>query len=152
MRPPEEVYPRRKAPQFDILGKPFHCFFYTGMPHFYELHHELYENLLKLNEHEDKMIRSGVSNPPPEACVDLGGSEWITWPALQSKLLEHHIKEYQYKYLIQAMERLAHHPYSARIKDFFMRYRRELIAVTSQMEVTPLTYDEDGRPFATAEG
>nr|CAH7720404.1 unnamed protein product [Callosobruchus chinensis] len=35
MKPPEEVFPQRKAAEFDETGRPFHFLFYTGKPNFY---------------------------------------------------------------------------------------------------------------------
>lgn len=37
MRPPEEVYPQRKAAEFDETGRPHHSMFYTGKPNYYQL-------------------------------------------------------------------------------------------------------------------
>ncbi len=36
MRPPRDVYPKKKEAQFDCEGRPFHYMFYTGKPNFYE--------------------------------------------------------------------------------------------------------------------
>ncbi|KAI1298714.1 28S ribosomal protein S9, mitochondrial [Halotydeus destructor] len=152
MRPPDEIFPKRKSAQFDVHGKPHHTLFYTGFPNYFQLMHDIHASCIKLNEYEDKMIAQGVTTPPAEARVDLSASEWITFKDLQLSLLELRLKESQYDYLIAALERLAEHPYSARMKEFFLKYRKELVSVTSQMEVLPLTYDESGRPSMTAEG
>lgn len=37
LKPPEEIFPPRKKPQFDRSGRPLHTLFYTGFPHFYQL-------------------------------------------------------------------------------------------------------------------
>ena len=125
--------------------------FYTGKPLYNELMHEIHANYLALNAFEDKMTRSGISTPPPEAMVDLSDSTWIGYEAFKNSLLER-IKEDDFKYMIQSMENLMQHPYSARIREFFMKYRIKRIAVTSQLEILPITYDEDGRPYAEALG
>lgn len=39
MKPPEEVFPPRKAPQFDRTGRPLVLFFYAKLPNFYSLCH-----------------------------------------------------------------------------------------------------------------
>lgn len=39
MKPPEEVFPSRKRIQFDKTGRPFHCFFFTGFPNYYQVCH-----------------------------------------------------------------------------------------------------------------
>lgn len=57
-----------------------------------------------------------------------------------------------YDFFIKVMERLCQHPYSMKCKDFIMKYRKELVKVTAQMEIPPLQYDEDGRPYSVANG
>jgi len=37
MKPPEEIYPKQKAAQFDGNGRPHHPFFYTTKQQFYYL-------------------------------------------------------------------------------------------------------------------
>lgn len=39
MRPPEEVFPQRKAAEFDETGRPHNFLFYTGKANFYNLMH-----------------------------------------------------------------------------------------------------------------
>lgn len=46
MKPPEQVYPPRKRIQFDKTGRPFHYMFFTGFPHYYNLCHVCYRNIL----------------------------------------------------------------------------------------------------------
>lgn len=36
MKPPEEVFPARKKPQFDRTGRPFHYLFFTVFPNYYD--------------------------------------------------------------------------------------------------------------------
>lgn len=66
MKPPEEVFPPRKAAEFDESGRPHHSFFYTGKPNFYQLLFDLVENLNNLNDFEDKMIRKGLKPDPTQ--------------------------------------------------------------------------------------
>lgn len=37
MKPPEEVFPQRKAAEFDETGRPHHFLFYTSKPNFYKV-------------------------------------------------------------------------------------------------------------------
>lgn len=37
MKPPDQVFPQRKAAEFDATGRPFHSFFYTGKANFFKL-------------------------------------------------------------------------------------------------------------------
>ena len=152
MKHPEEVYPKAKAAMFDYEGRPFHYLFYTGKPLFFEILSGIHSTFMELNRFEDSMIARGILIPPPEGTVDLAGSEWIKFMALKAQLMER-ITEKEHEYMIEALERLAQHPYSARAKDFFMKYRTPLVAVTKSMEYPPLTYEEGtNRPYADAEG
>ena len=55
MKSPEEVFPERKAAQFDETGRPFHTFFFTGRPHFYQLLFDISQKIEQLNEYELQM-------------------------------------------------------------------------------------------------
>lgn len=37
MRHPEEIFPNRKAAEFDETGRPYHSMFYTSKPNYYEV-------------------------------------------------------------------------------------------------------------------
>jgi len=39
MKHPDEIYPKRKAAEFDMNGRPFHSLFYTSKPNYYNLMH-----------------------------------------------------------------------------------------------------------------
>ena len=36
MKPPEVIFPPRKAAEFDETGRPFHSLFYTTQPNYYQ--------------------------------------------------------------------------------------------------------------------
>jgi small subunit ribosomal protein S9 len=42
MKHPDEIYPKRKAAEFDMNGRPFHSLFYTSKPNYYNLLHVIY--------------------------------------------------------------------------------------------------------------
>lgn len=66
MKPPAEVFPPRKAAEFDESGRPYHSFFYTGKPNFYQLMFDIVENVNSLNAFEDKMIRKQLQPDPTQ--------------------------------------------------------------------------------------
>lgn len=39
MKHPDEIYPKKKAAEFDLNGRPHHSFFYTSKPNYYKLLH-----------------------------------------------------------------------------------------------------------------
>lgn len=151
MKPPEEVYPPRKAAQFDVAGRPFHTMFYTRKPRYFQALHDTESLMMSLNDHEDKMIRMGQLSPPPEERMDMTGSQFKDWKQLRLIFLEN-ISEDEAKFLCTSLERLAAHPYSSRVKDFIMKYRDIQVAISSQLEVVPLKVGLDGRPYSEATG
>lgn len=152
MKPPEEIYPKEKTAMFDVEGRPFSSFFYTSKPLYYEYLHDIHEAFLKLNHFQDSMFAQGILKAPKEATIDLVGSQWISYDEYIRLTMEE-VFEYEYDYMITALERLAKHPYSARAKDIFMKYRKPMVSVTSQIEVPPPTIDEQtGRMYAESEG
>ncbi|CAG2170520.1 unnamed protein product [Oppiella nova] len=159
MRPPQEIYPKKKEAQFDAEGRPFSSFFYTSQPNFYETSYvsaiavapKISEYLLKLNAFEDRLIRKGIVTPPEDTRIELLSSEWLSFKEMKAKFLEA-FNEKKYESLVDALERLVSHPYSKMAKDFIMEYRKEVKAVSSQIQIPPLMYDENDRPYMTAKG
>lgn len=88
MWPPQEVFPQRKAAEFDSTGRPYHNFFYTGKANFFKLLHvsqffhnfkdnsqrflnnfifdlqDIVEHINTSNEFEDRMISKRTSPDP----------------------------------------------------------------------------------------
>ncbi len=84
MKHPDEIYPKRKAAEFDMNGRPFHSLFYTSKPNYYNLLHVIYPldhypvwnwydlfspihqdlavKFKQLDNHEDKMIYRGIQD------------------------------------------------------------------------------------------
>lgn len=83
MRPPQEIFPKKKEAQFDIDGRPFSSMFYTGKSNFYETCYvmtfhvcfvlnfdylqKISEYMQKMNDFEDRLIRKGITSPPEDA-------------------------------------------------------------------------------------
>ncbi|GBP04340.1 28S ribosomal protein S9, mitochondrial [Eumeta japonica] len=59
MKRPEEIFPARKAAEFDETGRPFHSMFYTGNPNMFKLLYDIVEELNKLYDLEERMMRRG---------------------------------------------------------------------------------------------
>jgi small subunit ribosomal protein S9 len=57
MKPPSEVFPQRKAAEFDETGRPHHALFYTGKANFFKLLYDIVENINNVSAFEDRMIR-----------------------------------------------------------------------------------------------
>ena len=39
MKPPDEIYPKCKAAEFDIRGRPYHSLFYTSKANYFQFLH-----------------------------------------------------------------------------------------------------------------
>uniref|UniRef100_A0A1E1X9A6 Small ribosomal subunit protein uS9m n=1 Tax=Amblyomma aureolatum TaxID=187763 RepID=A0A1E1X9A6_9ACAR len=151
MKPPEDVFPREKAAQFDYSGRPFHYLFYTTRPHYYEVLHDAVSHLAELNRLETRMIHKGVTEPPAEQKLNVIDSMWLPKKELEVLLVEM-LSDQQYDYFTKTLDRLVAHPYSSHAKELIMRYRKLKMATVIQEEIPPLQYDETGRPYAKANG
>lgn len=150
MKSPEEVFPQRKAAEFDETGRPYHSFFYTSKPNFFKFLHEIVGHTLECNKFEDRMIRQ-QKTPDPALQIDLSGTQWMSKDQLELKLVEN-IREMEYNNFINAITRLANHPYSYRVKDFIDIYCRPLLNQTITLEIPKPQVDQDGRSFITVYG
>lgn len=147
MLPPEQVFPQRKAAEFDETGRPHHFLFYTSRPNFFNLLYEAVEHLQNLDKFEDNLIRQ-QKKPDPELQLELTGSEWLPQEMLELKLVET-IRPVEYRYFMSLMDRLANHPYSFRVKDFIHAYRKTLLKQNVALDIPKPHIGEDGRAFIT---
>ncbi|KAK9700481.1 hypothetical protein QE152_g31195 [Popillia japonica] len=147
MRPPEEVFPQRKAAEFDETGRPHHFLFYTGNPNFYKLLYDIVEQINHLNKYEDSMLRKS-NKPDPNLALHATGFQWLDQHTLEKKLVEE-ISEKNYNSFINAMERLQSLPYSYKAKEFISAYQKPLMSRTDLSDIPKLQYDKEGRAFIT---
>lgn len=150
MKSPEEVFPKRKAAEFDETGRPFHFLFYTSKPNFFKLLHDIVGYTLDCNKFEDRMIRQ-QKTPDPALKVDLTGTQWISKDLLELRLVET-IADIEHNNFAAAMNRLASHPYSYRHKEFIERYCRPLMNQTITVDIPKPQVGQDGRSFITVYG
>jgi len=147
MKPPEEVFPQRKAAEFDQSGRPYHSLFYTSKCNFFQLLHDIVQHILDCNKFEDRMIRQ-QKTADPALQVDLTGTEWLPKDQLELRLVET-IRDIEYGNFTAAMTRLANHPYSYRVKRFIESYTRPLLNQTITLDIPKPQIDQDGRSFIT---
>jgi len=145
MKHPDEIFPSKKAAEFDIHGRPYHPMFYTAKPNYYTLLHDTAEKMIGLNKYQDRMI------VPPTATSFLSGSEWMSKKSIEDILIET-INDAQYSTLISTLERCSQHPYAYKEKPFFMKYRKSLSAHTELQQIPEPQRDESGRPFIVFDG
>ncbi|PNF32847.1 28S ribosomal protein S9, mitochondrial [Cryptotermes secundus] len=87
MKPPDEVFPPRKAAEFDESGRPHHFLFYTGRPNLYQLLHDLVSHTNSLNDFEDKMIKKHLI-PDATQAMSTSGSVWLPKSQFEIILVE----------------------------------------------------------------
>lgn len=151
MLPPEEVYPKFKEAQYGLDGRPYNSFFYTGKPNYFHALYNLYDQYSKLNTFQDSMYNKGIVHPPIEAKLDIRDYDWLSHEEINKVLLEK-LRPNEYAHLIKNLNVLIEHPYSSRCKDFIFQYTKRKMAIASTTEIPPLTYTEDGIPYAEAYG
>ncbi|ODM97247.1 28S ribosomal protein S9, mitochondrial [Orchesella cincta] len=143
MRPPQEVYPKQKAAQFDMSGRPHHPFFYTAKPNYYYLLHEMVTKLNSLNKLAPSRSTSIIEEEEDRDSA-LSGSVWITKDELESRLLEK-ITDQMYSEWIACLERIAVHSKRDKELEFIQAYRKPLAVQTKASELPPITLEPDGR-------
>lgn len=147
MKPPEEVFPARKAAEFDEAGRPHHFLFYTGKPNFFKLMYDAAEAIQQLYSFQDKVIRKKAT-PDPNAVLYLDGNVWLTKDQLENVLVEA-ITDLEYDNFKLVMERITTLPYAYRYKDFIEKYRKPLAMQKFALEIPKPSYDDEGRAFIT---
>ncbi|XP_067615354.1 small ribosomal subunit protein uS9m isoform X1 [Eurosta solidaginis] len=147
MKSPEEVFPTRKAAEFDETGRPFHSMFYTGRPNFFKLLHDIVEEMNKLYDLEERMLRRGIHADPNQK-VDLTGFQWLPKDQLEKQLVEF-LNDLEYTNFTNAMDRLISLPFSYKSRDFFTKFTKPLLDQTKQLEIPKPQFDADGRQYVT---
>ncbi|XP_023708287.1 28S ribosomal protein S9, mitochondrial [Cryptotermes secundus] len=147
MKPPDEVFPPRKAAEFDESGRPHHFLFYTGRPNLYQLLHDLVSHTNSLNDFEDKMIKKHLI-PDATQAMSTSGSVWLPKSQFEIILVEK-LSDREYSNLIYVMERLIQHPYSYRLKDFIEKFRKPILSQSTAYDIPKPQYSADGRAYVT---
>ncbi|XP_077294233.1 mitochondrial ribosomal protein S9 [Arctopsyche grandis] len=147
LKPPETIFPPRKAAEFDNEGRPFHPFFYTGRPTYYKILFDVRQHMGDLKLHHNSLLIKRL--PIDESTkMDVAGSAWCTQEEMQVILVEP-ISEIEYKIFLTAMERLIAMPYSNKVKDFINKYRKPLLGQKKALDIPVPLYDESGRAYVT---
>ncbi|XP_037797451.1 28S ribosomal protein S9, mitochondrial-like [Penaeus monodon] len=149
MKHPTEVFPKRKAAEFDELGRPFHTLFYTGRPVYFQVLHDITTHVQNLDRFADRMTRYSI-NKDKERALNLGSSKWVSKEQFESIIVES-IQDRHYDFFIKSMNRLVDHPYSYRVEEFIMKFRKS-VSSSSEQEIPKLIFTTEGVPYMTASG
>ncbi|KAH9525326.1 37S ribosomal protein S9, mitochondrial [Bulinus truncatus] len=149
LKNPYEIFPKRKAAQFTLEGRPFHWLYFTAAPNYYNILYDITWKLEALKTLEDQLYseRKEIESKP----LSLASSEWISFDQLKNKLVEK-IQEKDYKHFIVMMERLAAHPLAHKEEEYIMQFRNMLQLVNQGLISPSIETDAGGRCFACAEG
>jgi small subunit ribosomal protein S9 len=147
MKPPEEVFPARKAAEFDEAGRPHHFLFYTGKANFFKILFDAAEHIKQLHNFEDKVIRKKAT-PDPNGALKLENSLWVTKEQLEQMIVES-ITDIEYDNFKVVMERIVSLPYSYRCREFIERFRKPMAAQRFALEIPKPSYDENGCAYIT---
>ncbi|XP_034117669.1 28S ribosomal protein S9, mitochondrial [Drosophila albomicans] len=147
MRSPDEVFPARKAAEFDETGRPFHSMFYTGKPNFFQLLHDIVAETNNLNDLEERMLRRG-NKPDDNQRLETAGFQLLPKEQLERLLVEQ-IADIEYQNFCSSMDRLIASPYAYKSKAFIERFLKPLMDQSKQLEVPKPKIDEQGRQFVT---
>lgn len=96
------------------------------------------------------MIRQ-QKTPDPALQLNLTGFQWLNKDQLELKLVET-IQEIEHGNFINAMDRLAKHPYSYRSKALIDQFSRPMLNQKVTLEIPKPQIGEDGRSFITTYG
>lgn len=151
MKHPSEVFPKRKAAEFDESGRPFHTLFYTGRPSYYQVLHDIAGKIRELDRFSSRMTKFNVVAQEQEKTLSIGGTQWLNKEEFESKIIEV-VKDDHYEFFIKSMDRLVNHPLSYRVKDFIMNFRKEVKVAHGTQEIPKLAFTTEGVPYMTASG
>ncbi|XP_068246408.1 small ribosomal subunit protein uS9m-like [Palaemon carinicauda] len=150
LKHPSEVFSKRKEAEFDHSGRPFHTLFYTGLPNYFQILHDITERVRELDHFASRMSHYNVALDKDKS-LNLSSSEWLTKEEFEIKIIEA-MKDYHYEFFIKSMNRLAAHPLSYRAKDFIMDFRKNKPIVKLLQEIPKVMYTAEGVPYMTETG
>ncbi|CAF1544858.1 unnamed protein product [Adineta steineri] len=150
MRPPEEMYPKEKAVQFDKAGRPYHFLYYTAKQNYYDVLHAVANKIEELKKVEVSMVASG-REPDYSLNDEFNYTQWESKEIFEQRFLEK-LDDEQYKTLIVCLNRLVKNPMAYTMKEYINSFRTKLADTISKQEIEPLRYDADGRPYQIATG
>ena len=141
MKPPEDIFPKRKPAQFGVDGRPYHFLFYSGKPNYYELLNEGAFWLMKLNDasarsQSEKFSRIDLSGTNSlltyKFCVHsfncIIGSDWIDVSSLRYLTLEN-VDDDDHRVLVNLLSRIADLPNSKKAEKFLFKFVILMISI-----------------------
>ncbi|CAF3934626.1 unnamed protein product [Rotaria sordida] len=136
MRPPEEMFPKEKAVQFDKAGRPFHFLYYTAKHNYYDVLHTVANKIEELKKGEVAMLASG-REPDYSQNDEFNYTQWESKEIFEKRFLEK-LDDEQYKTLIICLNRLVKNPMAYTIKDYINSFRTKLADTISKQHIEPV--------------
>lgn len=153
MKPPEEIYPRQKEAEFDVDGRPFDTFFYTGRPNYNQSLFDVVERIEDIVFFQDRMAALEARPEREQMLTDatLAGSRWKTKEEVEKMFFED-LKDANYDELMKALERLMQQPFSYRHREFLFQFREKIDMISSEADFLEPKFDEEGKAYIEAFG
>jgi len=146
MKHPTEALPQRKAAQFGLDGRPFHCFFYTGKPNYVEAMHDLSRKLEALRARDVVTAAKKTTEKQEPKKLQLTGSEWLDKKAVE-KIFQELLSDNEYEGLVNLLEFMSKQVWLAEEQETIFKYRRMIHSQTFDKELEPVKKDENGRVY-----
>lgn len=150
MRPPEEMYPKEKAVQFDKAGRPYHFLYYTAKHNYYDVLHAVANKIEELKKAEVALFASG-GQPDYAQNDEFNYTQWESKEIFEQRFLEK-LDDEEFKTLTICLNRLVKHPLAYTMKEYINSFRTKLADTITKQHIEPLRYDVDGRPYQIATG
>jgi len=151
MKPPEEIFPRQKEAEFDEQGRPFHPFYYTTKPNFFQ---SLYEIVDRIEDLTFKADRAAAHNWRPDESklintpVALSTTRWMKAAELSQQVFEgEKVTETMEEELVTALERMLENDWCYECKDLIFKYRTKVAQPRAAREIQEVQHDEQGRSY-----
>jgi len=151
MKHPTEALPQRKAAQFGLDGRPFHCFFYTGKSNYVQTMHDLSWKLDALKARDVATSKNLTTEKEEPKKLQLTGSEWLDKKDMQ-KLFQELLSDSEYQGLINLLEFMSKQTWAVQEQGTIFTFRRMIHSHVFDKDLMPVKEDETGRVYQDCTG
>ncbi|XP_023219031.1 28S ribosomal protein S9, mitochondrial-like [Centruroides sculpturatus] len=113
--------------------------------------HDIVKKMVELDAFEDTMIEKGIFKPPEESKLNVEGTEWLKKEEFEKIIIEE-IDDEKFAHFVETLNRLMEHPYSFRVTEFIMKFRKKMKVVSMVLKLPPVQEMENGQKYVTSEG
>ncbi|CAH8499447.1 unnamed protein product [Dicrocoelium dendriticum] len=153
LKPPEEIFPKKRQLQCDSTGRPLHTLFYTTSPNFYTVMNEAAYQLESLKREHDRLYITKDANPYKGLTpLVLASTDWFTKKQFEDSI-EEGVTNEKFEQWLLLMNRIASHPLNSLAKEFIFRFRvGQYITDVKEIYPEPSLDPDTGRQFIKSYG